>query len=94
MNATDNMLPQLTKEQRSDESSIQLEAAFIYLLDEFRKAYVADQVQKESRVYEKLSTEFGISDDAGALEVFVQKMYALSPHVVVEAKECAVNVLK
>lgn len=77
MTATDNMLASLPKEQRmADESNVQLEAAFIYLLDEFRKAYVADQVQKESRVYEKLSSEFGVNDDAAALEVFVQKMYA------------------
>ncbi|KAH7713326.1 exportin-7 [Aphelenchoides avenae] len=75
MTATDNMLASLPKEQRmADESNVQLEAAFIYLLDEFRKAYVADQVQKESRVYEKLSSEFGVNDDAAALEVFVQKI--------------------
>jgi hypothetical protein len=54
-----------------------LETAYLYLLDEFRKAFISDQVQRESRLYEKLSQTIGISDDSSSLKLFAQKMYAL-----------------
>uniref|UniRef100_A0A183BLN1 Importin N-terminal domain-containing protein n=1 Tax=Globodera pallida TaxID=36090 RepID=A0A183BLN1_GLOPA len=52
---------------------IQLEFAYIYLMDEFRKAYISDQVMRESQVYEKLG-ELGVTDDSEVLRLFAQKI--------------------
>ncbi|KAL3083211.1 hypothetical protein niasHS_011013 [Heterodera schachtii] len=52
---------------------IQLEFAYIYLMDEFRKAYISDQVMRDSQVYEKLA-ELGITDDSEVLRLYAQKI--------------------
>jgi hypothetical protein len=68
------MTDQRLERQQPGAMDIQLEFAYIYLMDEFRKAYISDQVQRESQVYEKLAS-MGINDDAGVLRLFAQKMY-------------------
>ncbi|KAI1719305.1 exportin-7-B [Ditylenchus destructor] len=60
--------------QQQATTDIQLEFAYLYLMDEFRKAYISDQIQRESRVYEKLNVELGIGDDAAALRFYAQKI--------------------
>ena len=52
----------------------QLELAFIYFLAQFRKIYISDQVQKTSKVYAKLQSELGLTDEAVVLGVFVRKI--------------------
>uniref|UniRef100_A0A915D4X1 Exportin-7/Ran-binding protein 17 TPR repeats domain-containing protein n=1 Tax=Ditylenchus dipsaci TaxID=166011 RepID=A0A915D4X1_9BILA len=59
---------------RADSENVQLEFAYLYLLDEFRKAYISDQIQRESRVYEKLSQEVGVADDSAALKLYAMKI--------------------
>jgi hypothetical protein len=44
-------------------------------LSHFQKAYITDQVQRESQVYEKLAG-MGIHDDTGVLRLFAQKMFS------------------
>lgn len=70
MQQTDGHLEQ----QLSGTTDIQLEFAYLYLLDEFRKAYMNDHVQRESRIFEKLNQDIGISDDTEALKLFTKKM--------------------
>ncbi|KAI1720846.1 galactoside-binding lectin domain-containing protein [Ditylenchus destructor] len=60
--------------QQQATTDMQLEFAYLYLMDEFRKAYISDQIQRESRVYEKLNVELGIGDDAAALRFYAQKI--------------------
>uniref|UniRef100_A0A915CWF1 Exportin-7/Ran-binding protein 17 TPR repeats domain-containing protein n=1 Tax=Ditylenchus dipsaci TaxID=166011 RepID=A0A915CWF1_9BILA len=43
-------------------------------LDEFRKACISDRIQRESRVHEKLSQEFGVADDSAALKLYAIKV--------------------
>lgn len=71
MRITDNLLEQQELTQHSD---AQLEFAYLYLMDEFRKAFISDQIQRDSHVYDKLAQELGISDDGSALKLFAQKM--------------------
>jgi len=52
----------------------QLEQAYLYLMEEFRKAYLADQVQKDSKVYVSLGRELGIDDEMKAIKLYAQKM--------------------
>lgn len=70
MRQTDSHLEQ----QLSGTTDIHLEFSYLYLLDEFRKAYMNDQVQRESRIFEKLRENIGISDDSEALSLFMEKM--------------------
>lgn len=62
------------EQQLSATTDTQLEFAYLYLLDEFRKAFMNDQVQRESRIFEKLNETIGISDDVEALKLFTKKM--------------------
>lgn len=71
MRITDNLLEQQASIQQAD---TQLEFAYLYLMDEFRKAFVSDQIQRDSHVYDKLGQELGITDDGSALKLFAQKM--------------------
>ncbi|VDO92550.1 unnamed protein product [Haemonchus placei] len=54
--------------------NVRLEVAFIHLLEQFRRAYIMDQITKSSPVYDKLNTELGISDETDMLSVIVQKI--------------------
>lgn len=53
---------------------IKLEVAFIYLLDQFRKIYVSDQIQKLSKVYDRLEKNLGLVDETAVLTVYVRKI--------------------
>lgn len=67
------MTDQRLETQQPGAMDIQLEFAYIYMMDEFRKAYISDNVQRESQVYEKLAT-LGINGDAAVLRLFAAKM--------------------
>uniref|UniRef100_A0A0N4YFH9 Ran-binding protein 16 (inferred by orthology to a D. melanogaster protein) n=1 Tax=Nippostrongylus brasiliensis TaxID=27835 RepID=A0A0N4YFH9_NIPBR len=54
--------------------NVRLEVAFIHLLEQFRRAYIMDQITKSSPVYDKLNTELGVSDETDMLSVIVQKI--------------------
>lgn len=75
MQLTDASLEQSAA--RSQAPHLQLEFAYLYLMDEFRKAYISDQIQRESRVYEKLNQTLGIIDDSSVLKLYAQKMCVL-----------------
>lgn len=64
--------------------NVKLETAFIYLLDQFRKIYVTDQILKTSKVYERLEKNLGLQDEASVLTVYVRKMWAVLFHFGVE----------
>ncbi|KAK0410878.1 hypothetical protein QR680_005375 [Steinernema hermaphroditum] len=53
---------------------VQLEFAFLYVLDQFRKTYISDQVQKTSKIYDKLGTALGLSDETAVLSIFARKI--------------------
>ncbi|TKR60380.1 hypothetical protein L596_027635 [Steinernema carpocapsae] len=53
---------------------VQLEFAFLYVLDQFRKTYISDQVQKASKIYEKLGLVLGLNDESMVLSVFARKI--------------------
>ncbi|KAE9413928.1 hypothetical protein Angca_009159, partial [Angiostrongylus cantonensis] len=54
--------------------NVRLEVAFIHLLEQFRRAYIMDQITKSSPVYDKLNSELGVSDETDMLSVIVQKI--------------------
>lgn len=66
MNLTDSRLPQGGCEK--------LELAMLSFFEQFRKIYVGDQVQKNSKVYRRLSEVLGLNDEATVLSVFIRKM--------------------
>ncbi|KAL7073722.1 hypothetical protein ACQ4LE_007266 [Meloidogyne hapla] len=70
---TMQMTDQRLERQQPGAVDIQLEFAYIYLMDEFRRACITDQVQRENKVYEKLAP-LGINDEAGVLRFFAQKL--------------------
>lgn len=66
MNLTDSRLPRGGCEK--------LELAMLSFFEQFRKIYVGDQVQKNSKVYRRLSEVLGLNDEATVLSVFIRKM--------------------
>uniref|UniRef100_A0A0K8S6Q8 Exportin-7/Ran-binding protein 17 TPR repeats domain-containing protein n=3 Tax=Lygus hesperus TaxID=30085 RepID=A0A0K8S6Q8_LYGHE len=66
MNLTDSRLTQSGCEK--------LELAMLSFFEQFRKIYVGDQVQKNSKVYRRLSDVLGLSDESMVLSVFVRKI--------------------
>ncbi|XP_074039038.1 ran-binding protein 16 isoform X1 [Leptinotarsa decemlineata] len=66
MNLTDSRLVQSGCEK--------LELAMLSFFEQFRKIYVGDQVQKNSKVYRRLSEALGLNDEATVLSVFVRKI--------------------
>ncbi|KAJ4450732.1 hypothetical protein ANN_02162 [Periplaneta americana] len=66
MNLTDSRLAQGGCEK--------LELAMLSFFEQFRKIYVGDQVQKNSKVYRRLSEVLGLSDESMVLSVFIRKM--------------------
>ncbi|XP_024219756.1 exportin-7 isoform X1 [Halyomorpha halys] len=66
MNLTDSRLTQGGCEK--------LELAMLSFFEQFRKIYVGDQVQKNSKVYRRLSEVLGLSDESMVLSVFVRKI--------------------
>lgn len=55
--------------------NLKLEMAFLYTLEQFRKVYVSDQIQKLGRVYDQLEKNLGLQDESAVLVVYVRKMY-------------------
>uniref|UniRef100_A0A8D8RPF3 Exportin-7 n=2 Tax=Cacopsylla melanoneura TaxID=428564 RepID=A0A8D8RPF3_9HEMI len=51
-----------------------LELAMLSFFEQFRKIYVGDQVQKNSKVYRRLNEVLGLCDEATVLSVFVRKI--------------------
>ncbi|MCP9256874.1 XPO7 [Dirofilaria immitis] len=45
-----------------------LEVAYLYMLDQFRKIYVSDQIQKISKVYDQLEKNLGLQDETAYYE--------------------------
>lgn len=75
--------------------NLKLEVAFIYMLDQFRKIYVSDQIQKANKVYEQLEKNLGLQDETAVLTVYVRKMLVFplgyhNPHNV-RSHTCALN---
>ncbi|KAF7412415.1 hypothetical protein HZH66_001311 [Vespula vulgaris] len=51
-----------------------LELAMLSFFEQFRKIYVGDQVQKNSKVYRRLSDVLGLNDEAMVLSIFIRKI--------------------
>ncbi|XP_047273488.1 ran-binding protein 17 isoform X11 [Homo sapiens] len=51
-----------------------IELAILWFLDQFRKTYVGDQLQRTSKVYARMSEVLGITDDNHVLETFMTKI--------------------
>nr|CAD7439384.1 unnamed protein product [Timema bartmani] len=66
MNLTDSRLAQGGCEK--------LELAMLSFFEQFRKIYVGDQVQKNSKVYRRLSEVLGLNDESMVLSVFIRKI--------------------
>ncbi|XP_069932518.1 ran-binding protein 17 isoform X9 [Oryctolagus cuniculus] len=62
----DTGLPQCSNEK--------IELAVLWFLDQFRKTYVGDQLQRTSKVYARMSEVLGITDDNHVLETFMTKI--------------------
>ncbi|NXD66482.1 RBP17 protein, partial [Eolophus roseicapillus] len=62
----DAQLPQSSNEK--------VELAVLWFLDQFRKTYVGDQLQHNSKVYAPMSEVLGITDDNHVLETFMTKV--------------------
>uniref|UniRef100_A0A8C4M0P0 RAN binding protein 17 n=1 Tax=Equus asinus asinus TaxID=83772 RepID=A0A8C4M0P0_EQUAS len=62
----DTGLPQCCNEK--------IELAILWFLDQFRKTYVGDQLQRTSKVYARMSEVLGITDDNHVLETFMTKI--------------------
>uniref|UniRef100_A0A0N5ABI6 Importin-11 n=1 Tax=Syphacia muris TaxID=451379 RepID=A0A0N5ABI6_9BILA len=54
--------------------NLHLEEAFLYVLEQFRKTYVCEHIQKISLVYEVLKKNLGLQDENALLTVFVRKI--------------------
>uniref|UniRef100_A0A1I8FZR5 Importin N-terminal domain-containing protein n=1 Tax=Macrostomum lignano TaxID=282301 RepID=A0A1I8FZR5_9PLAT len=64
-------------DQRLPHAAHRLELAFLYFLDQFRKIYVGDSVQKACKVYRRMGEVLGIADESAILAVFVTKASVL-----------------
>ncbi|XP_066129351.1 ran-binding protein 17 isoform X2 [Saccopteryx bilineata] len=62
----DTGLPQCSNEK--------IELAILWFLDQFRKTYVGDQLQRTSKMYARMSEVLGITDDNHVLETFMTKI--------------------
>uniref|UniRef100_A0A915MF38 Exportin-7 n=1 Tax=Meloidogyne javanica TaxID=6303 RepID=A0A915MF38_MELJA len=65
---TMQMTDQRLESQQPGAVDIQLEFAYIYLMDEFRRTCITDQAVRESKLYEKLAP-LGINDEVGVLRI-------------------------
>ncbi|XP_060053128.1 ran-binding protein 17 isoform X2 [Erinaceus europaeus] len=55
-------------------SNEKIELAILWFLDQFRKTYVGDHLQRTSKVYARMSEVLGITDDNHVLETFMTKI--------------------
>ncbi|XP_017780137.1 PREDICTED: exportin-7 isoform X3 [Nicrophorus vespilloides] len=67
-------LMNLTDSRLSQGGCEKLEQAMLSFFEQFRKIYVGDQVQKNSKVYRRLSDVLGLADEATVLSVFIRKI--------------------
>lgn len=51
-----------------------LELATMSFFEQFRRMYVGDQVQKNSKVYRRLTDVLGLSEESQLLSVLMRKM--------------------
>ncbi|CAG0919166.1 unnamed protein product [Notodromas monacha] len=61
-------------DSRLPEGSMRLELAILSFMEQFRKIYVGDQVQKTSKVYRRLSETLRLNDESMVLSVFIRKI--------------------
>ncbi|CAD6193890.1 unnamed protein product [Caenorhabditis auriculariae] len=54
--------------------NLRLEVSFIHMLEQFRRAYIMDQITRTSSVYDKLQSQCGISEETDMLGVIIQKI--------------------
>ncbi|VDK76048.1 unnamed protein product [Litomosoides sigmodontis] len=54
--------------------NFKLELAYLYMLEQFRKIYVSDQIQKISKVYDQLQENLGLQDETGVITVYARKI--------------------
>lgn len=54
--------------------NLHLEESFLYVLEQFRKTYVCEHIQKMSVVYDILEKNLGLQDENALLTVFVRKI--------------------
>ncbi|XP_014255047.1 exportin-7 isoform X2 [Cimex lectularius] len=67
-------LMNLTDSRVSQGGCEKLELAMLSFFEQFRKIYVGDQVQKNSKVYRRLSEVLGLNDESMVLSLFVRKI--------------------
>jgi hypothetical protein len=56
---------------------VQLEHAYLYAMEQFRKAYLSDSVHRESKVFVALTRELGVTDENKAMEIYARKMWVM-----------------
>lgn len=66
MNLTDSRLTQGGCEK--------LELAMLSFFEQFRKIYVGEQVQKNPKIYRRLSDVLGVNDESMILGILIRKM--------------------
>uniref|UniRef100_A0A1I7XM47 Xpo1 domain-containing protein n=1 Tax=Heterorhabditis bacteriophora TaxID=37862 RepID=A0A1I7XM47_HETBA len=71
--------------------NVRLEVAFVHMLEQFRRAYIMDQVSRISPVYEKLQNELGIAEETDMLSVIIQKMLVVNYPILTNLKFWATN---
>ena len=57
-----------------------LELAYLSFFEQFRKVYVGDTMQKNTVVYQTLTSHLGVVDETAIVNVIAQKMYATGSH--------------
>ncbi|XP_046658965.1 exportin-7 isoform X2 [Homalodisca vitripennis] len=67
-------LMNLTDSRLSQGGCEKLELAMLSFFEQFRKIYVGDQVQKNSKVYRRMSEVLGLIDESMVLSVFIRKI--------------------
>jgi len=67
-------LMNLTDSRLSQGGCEKLELAMLSFFEQFRKIYVGDQVQKKSKVYQRMSEVLGLIDESMVLSVFIRKI--------------------
>lgn len=56
--------------------NLHLEESFLYVLEQFRRTYVCEHIQKINVVYDVLEKNLGLQDENALLTIFVRKMYS------------------
>lgn len=73
MRFNDNRL-QLSNNTVPLKGNLRLEVSFIHMLEQFRRAYIMDQITRASAVYDTLEAELRITEESDMLGVIVQKI--------------------